>query len=186
VSAASPAYPAHLARERTLADGRRVVIRPIGPDDAAAERAFLEQLSPEARRMRFMKFVGTVSERLVHFYTHVDYDRRMAFVCEAQVDGSPRLVGEARYGANPDGRSCEFGVVIADDWHKSGIAGLLMQALIDFAHSRGFETMEGLVLRENREMLRFVRALGFDSAVVAEDPTLVRVAKKLPPLSAAS
>jgi GNAT superfamily N-acetyltransferase len=70
-------------------------------------------------------------------------------------------------------------VVIADDWHKSGIAGLLMQALIEFARERRFETMEGLVLRDNRDMLRFMHALGFEIVVAAEDPTLVRVVKKL-------
>jgi acetyltransferase len=99
----------------------------------------------------------------------------MAFVCEHE----GRLVGEARYVANPDARSCEFGVVIADDWHKSGIAGLLMQALIDAARARGFETMEGLVLRTNRGMLKFVRALGFDVEPVPYEPTMVRVLKRL-------
>jgi acetyltransferase len=172
-------YPSELARRRTLADGRIVTIRPIRAGDEAAEREFLDRLSGEAKRMRFMKFVGALTEQLVHFFTHVDYDRRMAFVCEAEVGGRPRLVGEARYGANPDGRSCEFGVVIADDWHRSGIAGLLMDALIGHARARRFETMEGLVLRENREMLKFVRALGFTAEAMPEDPTLMRVVRKL-------
>jgi acetyltransferase len=172
-------YPAHLARSRTLAGGRSVLIRPIRIEDQPAEREFLDRLSAETRRMRFMKFVGSITEQLVHFFTHVDYDRRMAFVCEAEVEGRPRLVGEARYAANPDGRSCEFGVVIADDWHGSGIAGLLMQALIEFARERRFETMEGLVLRDNRDMLKFMRALGFEIAVAPDDPTLARVVKKL-------
>lgn len=173
-------YPAALARQRTLADGRTVVIRPIRAEDAPAEREFLDALSAEAKRMRFMKFVASVTDQLVHFFTHVDYDRRMAFVCEAAAAGGrPRLVGEARYAANPDARSCEFGVVIADDWHKSGIAGLLMEALIAFARERRFETMEGLVLRDNRDMLKFMRALGFELAGEPQEPTLMRVVKKL-------
>jgi acetyltransferase len=169
-------YPAHLARERCLADGRRVTIRPIRPDDEPGERAFFDCLSGESKQLRFMKFVSSVNEELVHFFTHIDYDRHMAFVCEHQ----GRLVGEARYVANPGGRSCEFGVVIADDWHRSGIAGLLMEALIEAARARGFETMEGLVLRTNRPMLRFVRALGFEAAPEPYEPTLTRAVKKLP------
>jgi acetyltransferase len=172
-------HPAELARQRTLADGRKVVIRPIRVEDEAAEREFLDGLSAETRRMRFMKFVGSITEQLLHSFTHVDYDRRMAFVCEADAGGKPRLVGEARYAANPDGRSCEFGVVIADDWRKSGIAGLLMEALLAFARARRFETMEGVVLRDNREMLKFTRALGFETCVMPEEPTLVRVVRKL-------
>jgi acetyltransferase len=147
-------YPSHLARQRTLADGRRVTIRPIRAEDEPAEREFFSR-------------------------THVDYDRQMAFVCEASVDGQHRLVGEARYAANPDGRSCEFGVVIADDWHKSGIAGLLMEALIRFAQARGYETIEGLVLRDNHDMLKFVRGLGFEAAAMPEEPTLMRLVRKL-------
>ena len=172
-------YPLHLARRRTLADGRAVVIRPIRPDDEPREREFYDHLSGESRQQRFMKFVHAVSEKLIHFFTSIDYERHMACVGEVPVEGKPELVGEARYIANPDGRSCEFAVVVADAWHKTGVAGLLMEALIRAAQARGFETMEGLVLRENRDMLRFVKALGFEATPDPVESTLVRVEKKL-------
>jgi len=172
-------YPAHLARERQLADGRVVLIRPVRADDESREREFLSRLSAETRQLRFMKYVGAISDRLVHFFTHIDYDRHMAFVCDAKGAPGGDLVGEARYLANPDGRSCEFGIVIADNWHGSGIAGLLMDALIRAAQARGLETMEGLVMHENREMLHFVKALGFEVEQIPEDPKTVRVVKKL-------
>jgi len=175
-------YPFHLEREQRLADGRSVLIRPIRAEDEPGERQFFERLSGETRSLRFMKYVASVSDKLIHFFTHIDYDRHMAFVCEH----GGRLVGEARYSANPDGRSCEFGVVIADDWHKSGIAGLLMDALIHAAQAGGFDTMEGLVLRENRAMLRFVRALGFELEPQPYEPALVRVVKRLRSTSSAS
>lgn len=168
-------YPAHLARERRLADGRTVTIRPIRAGDEPGERAFFDQLSGETRALRFMKYADAVGEKLVHFFTHIDYDRHMAFVCEHE----GRLVGEARYLANPDGASCEFGVVIADDWHGSGIAGLLMEALIAAAQARGLETMEGLVLRENAVMLAFARDLGFEAHPEPRAPAMVRVVRKL-------
>ena len=172
-------YPQQLERRRTLADGRSVLIRPIRADDEPREREFFDELSGESRQQRFMKYVRSLSYQLVHFFTHIDYDRHMAFVCEAEVAGKPELVGEARYVANPDGRSCEFAVVIADAWHKTGIAGLLMEALIRAAQEHGFATMEGLVSRENRDMLRFVKALGFEATPDPAEPTLTRVEKKL-------
>lgn len=171
---------AGLERQHTLADGRRVTIRPIRPEDAAAERAFLERLCGEAKRMRFMKFVGAIREPLVQQFTHVDYAQTMAFVCEAQGENGPRLVGQARYAATPPGNSCDFGIVIDDAWHKSGIAGLLMDALVAYARAQGFATMEGMVLRENRTMLRFVRALGFEVKPSVE-PTVVQVVRSLKP-----
>jgi acetyltransferase len=172
-------YPAALERRRTLFDGRPVLIRPVRPDDEAAERAFFERLSSETRRLRFMKFVRSVNERLIHSFTHVDYESRMAFVCEATVGEQQRIVGEARYAAIQGGRSCDFGIVIADDWHKSGIAGLLMEALIRHARAHGLETMESLVYRDNRPMLRFVKALGFQVYPIAGEPTTVQVVKLL-------
>ena len=175
-------YPAQLTRERRLADGRRVVVRPIRPQDEPGEREFFDALSEETRRLRFLKLAEAVNEKLIHFFTHIDYDRHMAFVCEH--DG--RLVGEARYVANPDGRSCEFGVVIADEWHHSGIAAALMDALLDAAQRRGFQTMEGLVLESNRTMLQFVEARGFEAQPLAYERGMVRVVKRLRSTSSAA
>ena len=178
---ASPAaeYPAHLARERRLADGRTVLIRPVRADDEGRERTFLSRLSAESRQLRFLKLAGALTGKVVHFFTHVDYDRHMAFVCEVKTAAGAELAGEARYVANPDGRSCEFGVVVADDWRHTGVAQLLMDALIRAAQARKLETMEGLVLAANAGMLDFVRELGFEASPVAEDATLVRVVRRL-------
>ncbi len=168
-------YPLHLARRRKLADGREVVVRPIRAEDAAAEREFLAHLTPASLRLRFHQHLPSTPAARVEFLTRVDYDRHMAFACEW--DG--HLVGNSRYVVNPDGRSCEFGIVVSDDWRHSGVAQLLMEALFRAARVRKLDTMEGLVLSENRDMLDFARALGFESSAEPADPALVRVVKKL-------
>ena len=173
-------YPFQLARERTLFDGRKVVLRPVRRDDDLLEREFLRSgLSGESRYMRFHKWVGAPSDKLIHFLTDIDYDRHMAFVCVHGEGDGAEVCGEARYVVNPDGRSCEFGVMIADAWRKSGVAGLLMEALIRVARERGLTSMEGLVLRNNPPMLRFARALGFEVQAVPEDPVTLRIVKTL-------
>lgn len=146
-------YPVALAREHRLADGRTVLIRPVRPDDAERESAFLARLSERARRMRF-PYRGAPDPGLV-------------------------MVGEARYVAHADGRGCELGIVVADGWHHSGLAQRLMEALIDAARTRGFETMEGTVLRENADMLEFSRALGFRVDDAPEDAAAVRIIRDL-------
>jgi acetyltransferase len=163
------------ARTYRLADGRDVIVRPIRDEDEPALRAFLERLSDDARRRRFMRRARPLNGQLVHYLAHVDHDRHMAFACEA----GGAIVGDARYVANPDGRSCELGIVVADDWHHTGVAQLLMQALLDAARTRGLKTMHGIVLADNRDMLDFVRELGFDTSFMAEDPATVRIAKAL-------
>ena len=173
-------YPHQLVRERTLLDGRKVVIRPIRADDDLLVRDFLRSgVSGEGRYMRFHKWVGAPSDKLIHFLTDIDYDLHMAFVCVHGEGDDAEVCGEARYVVNPDGKSCEFGVVIADAWRKSGIAGLLMEALIRVARERGLTSMEGLVLRNNPTMLRFARALGFEAHSAPEDPLTLRIVKAL-------
>jgi acetyltransferase len=144
--------------------------------DDRAEARFLEGLSGESQRLRFLDFVQAPGEKLVHFFTHIDYDRHMAFVCEAE---GGALVGEARYVANADGRSCEFGVVVADAWRHAGVAQLLMDALIRAAHARKRETHQGLVLSENHDMLSVAKSLGFELNPDPVKPALVRVTRKL-------
>jgi acetyltransferase len=123
--------------------------------------------------------VRVPSDRLVRFLTHVDYDRHLALVCVAPREAGEEIVGEARYVVNEGAKSCDFAVIIADDWHKSGIAGLLMSALIGAARGRGPSAMESQVLSWNAGMLRFARGLGFTVEHMAGDPGTLRIVKKL-------
>src|SRR5688572_20476354 len=172
-------YPSHLARQRLLPDRRTVTIRPMRAQDGPALQRFFHGLSEDARRRRFMRAWSVPDEELARHCTAVDYDRHMAFVCESGPPGDAQIVGEADYLAHPGERSCELGIVVAEAWRHSGVAQLLMEALIRAAHARGYETMEGLVLSENKEMLDFVRTLGFEASVAPEDPARVRVVRKL-------
>jgi acetyltransferase len=158
-----------------LADGRSVVIRPIRPEDEAAERAFLDGLSDATRRRRFMELAGSMSADLLRYLTHVDHDRHLAFVCQA----GDAIVGDARCVANPDGRSGELGIVVADDWHHTGVAQLLMDALLRAARARGLKRMAGIVLADNRDMLDFTRELGFEATCGPDGSGTVRIEKRL-------
>ena len=172
-------YPGHLARQRVLPDGRPVLIRPILPEDEQHERRFLARLSADTRRKRFKQWAGSRDGELAHFHTDLDYDKHMALVCAARDEQGDRLVGEACYLANPDRRSCEFAIVVADDWQHTGVAQLLMRDLMHAAAERGIQTMASLVLASNTGMLDFSRELGFALEPVAEDPRLVRITKTL-------
>jgi RimJ/RimL family protein N-acetyltransferase len=176
-----PLHPTELVQEHHLLDGRIVTIRPIRSDDANRVRDFLAASSEDSRYKRFQKWVHAPSDNLVHFLTDIDYDRHVALVCTARRGADEEIVGEARYVANPDGKSCDIGVLIEDAWHKTGIAGLLMETLIRTARSRGFATMEGIVFASNTAMLQFARALGFEVEPMAGDRTTLRIHRRLQP-----
>jgi acetyltransferase len=162
-----------------LADGRMVTIRPVRAEDAERMSRFLTDSSGETRYRRFHKWVQIPTGKIIQYMTEVDYNRHLSLVCTVPSNAGEKIVGEAGYVVNADGRSCEFDIMIEDTWQRTGIAGLLMALLIRAARQRGLAQMDGLVLSSNLDMLRFARALGFETHVIPEDPTTTRIDKKL-------
>lgn len=171
-------YPIRLERNLTTGSGRRVTIRPIRPEDAQLEAEFVRNLSDQSRYMRFFSATRELSPAMLARFTQVDYDRELALIALPEDRPGPML-GVARYTPNPDGESCEFAVTVDDRWQGTGIAGLLMLALIDAARERGFRTMDGTILKANRRMLKFAKQLGFTVSSRPEDSDTVTVALPL-------
>ncbi|CAM5414509.1 GNAT family N-acetyltransferase [Thauera mechernichensis] len=160
-------YPSHLISTWTVPDGTTVTIRPIKPEDAELEVEFVRGLSAETKYYRFMNTMRELPPAMVARLTQIDYDREMAFVATLMVEGVEKEIGVCRYAVNPDGESCEFAVVVADDWQHRGLARKLMGVLIETARSRGIQYMNGVFLANNERMLKFVQKLGF---VLSNDP----------------
>jgi acetyltransferase len=160
-------YPVELIGDVALPGGASVHVRPIRPEDAALEQAFVHALSDETRYYRFFYRLNELTPQMLARFTQVDYDRELALVALVDVATNPAFVGVARYIANPDQTSAEFAIVVADDWQRRGVGRVLMRGLIVCAKRRGFETLRGMILRENERMLAFVRALGF---TLQDDP----------------
>ncbi len=160
-------YPQHLVSTWTVPDGTTVTIRPIKPEDAELEIDFMSRLSPETKYYRFMNTMREMPPAMVARLTQIDYDREMAYVATLPVDGRESEIGVCRYAVNPDGESCEFAVVVVDDWQHRGLARKLMGVLIETARDRGLKFMNGIFLANNERMLKFVQKLGF---VLSNDP----------------
>jgi acetyltransferase len=160
-------YPSELVSTLDLPGGESLTLRPIRPEDAAIETAFVDALSSDSRRMRFAGAVRHLSPAMLARFTQVDYDNEMALVAIDAGGGAEREVGVARFIRLPDGRTCEFAIVVADDWQHRGLGRRMMARLIEIARARGFTTMVGWVLSENSGMLQMVRKLGF---VTGPDP----------------
>jgi acetyltransferase len=166
-------YPSNLVQDMEMADGVRWTIRPIRPEDAVIEREFVNGLSDRSRYLRFMYQLKEITPEMLSRFTQIDYDREMALIAVVHLDEGDRQVGVARYVTYPDGRGCEFAVVVGDDWQRRGIATRLLQGLIDVARDRRLDRMDGVVLRENRNMLKLAESVGFRQELSRDDPDLV-------------
>jgi acetyltransferase len=173
-------YPVELVAAVRLRDGTMLAVRPIRPEDAELERAFVHGLSDQSRFFRFFYQLHELTPAMLARFTQVDYDRELALVAvAANSAGTEGFVGVARYIANPDRESAEFAVVVADAWQHRGVARSLMERLMAAAKRSGLARFEGAVLRANQNMLRFTAALGFKVHDDPEDPEQVMVEREL-------
>ena len=168
-------YPRHLIERGFLADGTPITIRPIRPEDAESEQAFIRGLSSEARHFRFMQSMNELTPKMLVKYTQVDYRLETALVAMTVENGKEVQQGVARYYVGPDGTSCEFAIVVSDARRNQGIATRLMNSLISSARNQGLKTIEGEVLSDNHAMLRLMKNLNFTVERTLDDPETVRV-----------
>src|SRR5690606_21177617 len=75
-----PGYPREWEADVVLTDGSVAHVRPIVPDDIEAIHTFHSKQSPESIYLRFFAPVPRLSDKDVHRFTHVDYDKRVALV----------------------------------------------------------------------------------------------------------
>lgn len=177
-------YPSHLVSNWQLSDGSNIIIRPIRPEDAELEQAFVRELSEESRYFRFMNSIQELSQAMLVRFTQIDYSREIALVAVTdaharKIDAKEIELGVARYATNPDGESCEFAIVIADDMHGRGLGSKLMTALMDAARERGLKVMQGEVLSQNSHMLKLMKNLNFTIETSKEDDSIKSVYKLL-------
>ena len=161
-------YPTRLESEWTTADGVRLDVRPVRPEDAELEREFVASLSEQTRYFRFFYRLHQLTPAMLARFTQVDYDRELAMLALAPDPASPtgeKIVGISRYIANYDGESAEFAVVVTDAWQGRGIGRMLMERIIACAKAAGPEAPRGRrAARQSRDDRSSRKQLGFDVA----------------------
>ncbi|MEZ5665166.1 MAG: bifunctional acetate--CoA ligase family protein/GNAT family N-acetyltransferase, partial [Burkholderiaceae bacterium] len=184
-------YPARYQQRWPLRGGGEYTIRPIRPDDAQMLQDLVQNLSPESRYFRFVSSLKELPPSMLSRLTLIDYDREMALVAihRERVAGDPaqgtedreieRVVGVSRYVTNPDQTSCEFSLVVADDFNGKGLGSRLMLSIMEEARDKGLNDMEGLVLANNPGMLKLMKGLGFQIKRFPDDPDFMLVTHAL-------
>jgi acetyltransferase len=170
-----PVWP----RTATMEGGIEFRIRPIRPDDAERERAFILSLSPESRFQRLMYTLREPSAEFVARLVNVDHHRDMALVATIGATDDEKIIGVARYAADDNGSDCEFAVAVADDWQCRGIGTTLTRMLFEYAANEGFQSIYGTVLASNQRMLDLAEWLGLTIEPRIEGQATVRASRRL-------
>src|SRR3546814_12619437 len=96
----------------TLSDGSPVLIRPLRPDDRQRETDFIQRLSEQACRFRFLGNLKQASPALLDQLMDVDARDRMAFVALAHDNGELREVGVSRDSSGGKKTQCDCAVKV--------------------------------------------------------------------------
>lgn len=153
-------------------------IRPIRQADAGLWVALLDSLSWATRYMRGARRVADLSQADIERAVSPVEPHELALAAIARDDGPEHMAGVVR-GLDRAGNWL-FTLVVTDAWQRRGVGRRLMLALINEVRARGGREVEGEVLGSNRNMLDFVRRLGF-RVEAGRDALVRRVILELPP-----
>jgi acetyltransferase len=156
-------YPQEDESHMVSVDGRRIFVRPVKPEDAPLFTAFFRTLSPTTIYYRFFGALKELNPEMLARFTQIDYDREIALVAIDEDSPTDSMLGVARIIGDADGRTGEFAVLVGDVWQGKGIGGNLLEKCLSIAEKQGFESVHGIVLHENRNMLALGKKLGFDT-----------------------
>jgi RimJ/RimL family protein N-acetyltransferase len=162
-----------------LRSGKTLAVRFVEPRDAAALQNYFRSLTVRSRYNRFLGAMSELSQTELNHFIHVGERDRFSVIAVMEIDGVETIVGEARYGFEPDAASFEFGVSVDDRWQGEGIGSVLLRNLECRAAALGAGRLFGDTLRSNDAMIGLARKSGFSFTRHPDDWKLVRFEKHI-------
>ncbi|MDS4040998.1 MAG: bifunctional acetate--CoA ligase family protein/GNAT family N-acetyltransferase [Candidatus Competibacter sp.] len=173
-------YPKALEETIALPNERKLLLRPVLPEDEPPLQALVSRASPDDLRLRFFQPIRELSHDMAATLTQIDYHREMALVAaEPGLPGKAEIYGIVNLNADPNNDRAEYSIIVDRALMRLGLGGLLMRRIIHYARARGIGEIYGEVLTENKSMLQLDRALGFAIHNDPDDPGLKHVVLKL-------
>jgi len=154
-------YPKEL-EEMVVLSGRRLLLRPIRPEDRAKHEAFIARNTPADMHARFFRMVRELPPSEIARFTQIDYEREMAFIAVGEDEhGVEETLGVARAHADADNIEAEFAIIVRSDLKGLGLGAALLNKLILYCRGRGTQRLIGEAFSDNDRMLRLARECGF-------------------------
>jgi acetyltransferase len=159
-------YPVQYVGEMKLKNNKRVVIRPIRPEDEPLLVQFHHTLSEQSVYQRFFSALHltqrTTHERLTRICFN-DYSREIALVAQHQETpgAEPRILGVGRLSKLHGVNEGEFAILVSDPWQRQGLGAELLKRLIQVAREEKLHRLVGHILPENHAMSRLCQEAGF-------------------------
>lgn len=148
-------------REAVLSDGRRVVFRPILPEDKAQLQEGLQHLSAESKYMRFFSPIDHFTESQLRYLTEIDYEDHFAWIAVLPDEVGVPGIGVARWIRLKDRPDlAEGAVVVVDEMQGMGIGKTLLWLAGRSAIERGIRAFQVWTLGDNRPVHHLLEDIG--------------------------
>jgi acetyltransferase len=171
-------YPEEFVNNKFKADGQKIILRPIKPEDEPMWLELLGSCSKESIYSRFRYFFQWSSHDVATRYCYIDYDREIAIVAEIESEGKKKLIGVGRLISDPEHLTAEYAILITDSWQNKDLGGILTDYCIDIAQKWGIKKIYAQTTADNHRMIALFQKRGFSTLERKEDST-VEVEKEL-------
>ncbi len=157
-------YPEEHVAKRKLPKGRKVVLRPIKPEDEPMWHDLVASCSADTLRSRFSYMFKTTTHEMATRFCFIDYDREMAIVAEVKEKGQRKLIAVGRLVADMNREAAQYTVIVVDRWQGRGLGGLMTGYCLDVARQWGVKRVVAETLKQNGPMMATFRSHGFQES----------------------
>ncbi len=169
-------YPVEYQKLYLLADGTKILLRPIKEMDEELLLELFNALSPQTRTLRFFSTLKYMPKEQLEKLTHIDYDKQMAIVALIDQNGRDKMVGVGRYNLLDDEPgAAEFAIVVEDAMQGRGIGSAILYHLAHVAKLQNVHTIVGYIMNENQKMFGALKKSGLKMAKKFWDRGITRV-----------
>jgi L-amino acid N-acyltransferase YncA len=145
-------------RKLTLPDGVVVPVRSIRSDDAPALQRLYSRLSEQSSRLRFFHSMKKLSDQKAKDFAQVDGINRYALVA-LDPKQQEEIIAVVRFSREGKTAKAEYAALVEDAWQGRGVGVGLTRQLINEARYREIRYLYGLIMPENRGVLKLLRSL---------------------------
>jgi RimJ/RimL family protein N-acetyltransferase len=139
-----------------LKDGTTVKVRAVHADDKRRFAEAFRNLETESIYTRFFHHKKGLSDADLKHATEVDFENEVALVVTIGTQDHEVIIGGGRYvtlDSAPKPRTAEVAFMVEEDFHRLGMARLLLRHLAIIARAKGLVQFEAEVLPGNTGML---------------------------------
>jgi acetyltransferase len=171
-------YPVQYVGVWKLKNKKRVVIRPIRPEDEPLMVKFHQTLSEQSVYQRYFSVLQlsqrTAHERLTRICFN-DYDREIALVAEHKETpaAEARILGVGRLSKLHGVNEGEFAILVSDAWQGQGLGAELLRRVVQVGREEKLQRLIGHILPENHAMSHLCQEVGFKVGTDADHHDLI-------------